>query len=283
MKNRGLAVLFAVDIGNTNIVAAVFDADRIIIQWRIASDVRRTGDEYTSILLTLCKEAGIQTELLDKGIISSVVPALIGPFVIVCQHLCGANPFIVTSELAYSGVLPVRLDSSSPHTNIGADLLCNAVSAWNLFGGGPVIAVDFGTALTLTACDSRGIIRGVTISPGLGTAIKALATNAAQLPFVPLEAPPSSLGMNTETAIQAGVVLGYKGLVEYLVGLVKTDMEKLTGDDRNSVKVVATGGLNSVLKPITDIFTVVDKDLTVRGLKLISDLTQPNHAAGISE
>lgn len=268
-----MKLLFAVDIGNTNIVAAIFDGDKIAVQWRIATDSRRTGDEYTSILLTLCREAGIQTKFLDKSIISSVVPALIGPFVIVCQHLCGKNPFILSSDLAYSGRLPVRLDSASPHTNIGTDLLCNAVSAWNLFEGkGPVIAVDFGTALTLTVADSGGTIRGVTISPGLGTAIKALATNAAQLPFVSLEAPSSSLGMNTETAIQAGVVLGYKGLVEYLVRQVKADLEKLTGDKAETVKVVATGGLNKVLKPITDVFTVVDKDLTIRGLKIISDL-----------
>lgn len=264
-------MLFAVDIGNTNIVAAVFDGDKIVVQWRIATDARRTGDEYTSILLTLCREAGIRTDSLDMSIVSSVVPSLIGPFVVVCQHLCGKNPFVLSSDLAYSGRLPVRLDSDSPHVNIGTDLLCNAVSAWTLFGGaGPVVAVDFGTALTLTVVDSHGIIRGVTISPGLGTAINALATSAAQLPFVSLEAPESSLGMTTETAIQAGVVLGYKGLVEHLVRQVKSDLEKLTGDKAETVKVVATGGLNKVLKPITDVFTVVDKDLTIRGLKIIS-------------
>lgn len=267
-------MLFAVDIGNTNIVAAVFDGDIVAAQWRIATDSRRTGDEYTSILLTLCRESGIQADKIDKGIVSSVVPALIGPFVVVCQHLCKRNPYIVTSALAYTDMLPVRLEKNSPHTEIGTDLLCNAAGAWKFFGGGPFIAVDFGTALTLTAVDSEGIIQGVTISPGLGTAIHALATDTAQLPFVALEAPASVLGFNTTTAIQAGVVLGYKGLVEFLVARMKAELEKLTGDKACSVHVVATGGLNSVLKPLTDAFTVVDKDLTVRGLKYISDCVQ---------
>lgn len=267
-------MLFAVDIGNTNIVAAVFDGDSVAAQWRIATDSRRTGDEYTSILLTLCRESGIQADKIDKGIVSSVVPALIGPFVVVCQHLCKRNPYIVTSALAYTDMLPVRLEKNSPHTEIGTDLLCNAAGAWKFFGDGPFIAVDFGTALTLTAVDSEGIIQGVTISPGLGTAIHALATDTAQLPFVALEAPASVLGFNTTTAIQAGVVLGYKGLVEFLVARMKAELEKLTGDKACSVHVVATGGLNSVLKPLTDAFTVVDKDLTVRGLKYISDCVQ---------
>lgn len=266
-------MLLAVDIGNTNIVAAVFDGDDIVVQWRIATDVRRTGDEYTSILLTLARDAGLDLNKIKKGIISSVVPALIGPFVIVVQHICKANPYVIKSDLAFDSRLPVNLPSTSTR-EMGTDLLCDAVSAWYLFGRGPTIVVDFGTALTVTATDSKGIIRGVSISPGLGTAIKALATNTAQLPFVPLEAPSSSLGSTTKESIQVGVVLGYKGLVEYLVKQIREDLCLLTGDSADSVNVVATGGLNSVLKPLTDVFTNVDKDLTVKGLKYISDLVQ---------
>lgn len=266
-----ISMLFAVDIGNSNVVAVVFDGDRILVQWRIASDVRRTGDEYTSIILTLARDAGIDVRNIDNAIISSVVPALIGPFVIVCQHLCGKNPFVMRSSLALSGDLPVKLPENSSH-EMGTDLLCNAVAAWKLFGGKANIAVDFGTALTLTVTDSAGIIRGLTISPGLGTAVKALATNTAQLPFVPLEAPASSLGSTTKEAIQAGVVLGYKGLVEYLVANIKEDLFKVSGDRPSDVKVVATGGLNSVLKPLTDAFTNVDKNLTIKGLKAVFDI-----------
>ncbi len=263
-------MLFGVDIGNTNIVAAVFDGDRIINQWRIASDIRRTGDEYTSVLLTLARDAGLNPEKISRSIISSVVPDLTGPLITVAQNLTKKKPFVITSDLAKSGRLPVRLPDGTTH-NLGTDLLCNAVGAWEMFGGGPNIVVDFGTACTLTVTDSRGIIQGITISPGLRTAVHALASNTAQLPVVPLVAPKSSLGSTTEEAIQAGVILGYKGLVEYLVSQTKKDLEKLTGDSAESVHVVATGGLNSVLKPLTDAFQVVDKELTLKGLKKIAD------------
>lgn len=264
-------MLFAVDIGNTNVVIAVFDGNKIIQQWRISSDTKRTGDEYTSIILTLCRDAGIDTTLFSKGIISSVVPALIGPFVIVCQRVVKKHPYVINTNLAQEGtILPVHLSGHSSR-ELGTDLLCNAVSAWNLFHGANIV-VDFGTALTLTATDSKGIILGGTISPGLGTAVKALAMNTAQLPFVPLEAPRKVIGATTKEAIQSGIVLGYKGLVESLVSQVKNNMHEISGDKLEDIKVVATGGLNSVLKPITDCFTIVDKELTLKGLKLISEL-----------
>lgn len=264
-------MLFAVDIGNTNVVIAVFAGNKIIQQWRISSDTKRTGDEYTSIILTLCRDAGIDTTLFSKGIISSVVPALIGPFVIVCQRVVKKHPYVINTNLAQEGtILPVHLSGHSSR-ELGTDLLCNAVSAWNLFHGANIV-VDFGTALTLTATDSKGIILGGTISPGLGTAVKALAMNTAQLPFVPLEAPRKVIGATTKEAIQSGIVLGYKGLVESLVSQVKNNMHEISGDKPEDIKVVATGGLNSVLKPITDCFTIVDKELTLKGLKLISEL-----------
>lgn len=267
-------MLLALDIGNTNTVAAVFDGDNIVCQIRIATDETRTGDEYTSILLTLLRDRRVEEGSLTRGIISSVVPVLTGPFVTVCRRLCGATPFVVTPALAYEGRLEIKLDSAYPRVEMGTDILCDAVAARALFGESAFIAVDFGTALTLTAADSRGFLRGVAIAPGLGTALRSLAASTAQLPIVPLEAPPSSLGMNTTGAIQAGVVLGYKSLVEGLIYRMKRDLEALTGDRRGDIKVVATGGLNSVLKPITDVFTLVDKNLTIRGLKIISDAVQ---------
>ena len=240
-------MLFAVDIGNTNVVIAVFDGNKIIQQWRISSDTKRTGDEYTSIILTLCRDAGIDTTLFSKGIISSVVPALIGPFVIVCQRVVKKHPYVINTNLAQEGtILPVHLSGHSSR-ELGTDLLCNAVSAWNLFHGANIV-VDFGTA------------------------VKALAMNTAQLPFVPLEAPRKVIGATTKEAIQSGIVLGYKGLVESLVSQVKNNMHEISGDKPEDIKVVATGGLNSVLKPITDCFTIVDKELTLKGLKLISEL-----------
>lgn len=265
-------MLFAVDIGNTNVVAAVFENDGILAQWRIATDTRRTGDEYSSIILTLARDAGIDVGKFDRAIISSVVPALIGPFVVVCQRVCRVQPLVITSSMATERKLPVHLPENSTR-ELGTDLLCNAVAAWKLLDHHANIVVDFGTALTLTVTSSSGEILGGTISPGLGTAVKALATNAAQLPFVPLEAPSNVIGATTKSAIQAGIVLGYKGLVESLVAQVKEELS-LRGENPEDVRVIATGGLNSVLKPITECFTSVDKDLTVKGLLYISNILQ---------
>ncbi|MBB5218545.1 type III pantothenate kinase [Treponema rectale] len=264
-------MLFAVDIGNTNVVIAVFDNDRIVTQWRVASDTRRTGDEYSSIILTLARDAGIDVSEFDKAVISSVVPALIGPFVVVCQRVCKVQPLVLTSAMALERKLPVHLPENSTR-ELGTDLLCNAVAAWEELEHHANIVVDFGTALTLTVTSSSGEILGGTISPGLGTAVKALATNAAQLPFVPLEAPSNVIGATTKGAIQSGVVLGYKGLVESLVSQVKSEL--VLRGEKDEIRVIATGGLNSVLKPITECFTSVDKDLTVKGLLSISKILQ---------
>ena len=265
-------MLFAVDIGNTNIVCAVFDNDSLTAQWRIASDTRRTGDEYTSIVLSMMRDSSIDLGSMDKAIVSSVVPDLIGAFVTVAQRVCRTKPYVMTSALSLSKKLPVSLPEGSTH-ELGTDLLCNAVAAWQKFKCANIV-VDFGTALTLTITDSKGIIQGVDIAPGLRTAIYALASNTAQLPIVPLEAPPSTLGSTTKEAMQAGVVLGYKGLVEYLIKQVKIDLQNKTGDKIEDIRVIATGGLNSVLKPLTDCFEYVDKELTLKGLKAVSDFVQ---------
>lgn len=264
-------MFLAVDIGNTNIVIAIFDDNQILNQWRISTDSRRTGDEYFSIITSLLRDYNIDFNKIKKSLISSVVPNLIGSFVTVCQRITGTKPYVINPSLAYSGELPVKLPIESQE--LGTDLLSNAVSAWNLFHCANIV-VDFGTALTMIVTDSSGIIRGVTITPGLGTAIRSLSSNTAQLPDVPLKAPDSILGLTTVSAIQSGIVLGYKGLVEFLISNLKNELCKSFNEKIDDIKVVATGGLNSVLKPITDVFTIVDKDLTVKGLKIISDFMQ---------
>ena len=262
-------MLLAVDIGNTNIVAAVFDGDVITFRWRISSDARRTGDEYACLFRSLLRDGGVAQADITEAAISSVVPALTQAVSFACRALCGKEPFILSSATAYDATLPAHLDPASHHVGIGCDLLCNATACRTLFAGSATIAVDFGTALTMIATDSSGIIRGVTISPGLRTAARSLSEGTAQLPQVALEVPPTSLGYDTESAIQAGIVLGYKGLVEALIDRIKADLEVLTGDKSDSVKVAATGGMSRVLGSIVGAFDVVDVDLTIRGLKLI--------------
>ena len=256
-------MLLCFDIGNTNIKTALFDGDRIVYEWRISTDVKRTGDEYFSIIRTLTRDASITLSDIDSAVISSVVPALIGPFVIVSQHLIGRKPLIIGPDM-YAR-LPVKVPESAVH-EIGTDLLCDALEAWYRYNSACIIA-DFGTALSFMAVDPEGNIAGIAIAPGIGTALKSLFTNTAQLPSVPLEIPPSSLGTNTTEAVQSGILFGYKGLVEGLISQMKKDLCAQSGADEKSVRTIATGGLNSILQPVTDAFDDIDKELTLHGLR----------------
>ena len=254
------------DIGNTNIKTAVFDGDTVVQEWRISTDLKRTGDEYFSLLRPLFRDANIDFSKITKIVLSTVVPALIGPFVIVSQHISGKKPVIVGPDI-YSK-FPLKLPETAVH-EIGTDLYCDALEAWCRYKC-PCIIADFGTALSFTAIDSDANIAGVAIAPGIRTAFNSLFANTAQIPAIPLDIPPTSLGKNTVVAVQSGIVLGYKGLVEGLVKQMKEDLVKETGCKLEEIKVIATGGLNSMLQPITDVFDFVDKDLTLAGMKRIA-------------
>lgn len=265
-------MLLVIDIGNTNIVAALFKGNEIFHEWRVHTDSNRTADEYSSIFSSLLKDSGFSFQEIKSAILSSVVPALVGPFIRLIENQIGKKPIIVGTGIYDK--LPITIPVTAVH-EIGTDLVCNAVEAfcrWNK----PAIVVDFGTALTFTTIDGNGNIQGVAIAPGLGTAVNSLFNNTAQLPSVPLIAPENALGTNTIHAIQAGIVLGYKGLVESLIGQIKNDLVKVSGCKKEDIMVVATGGLNSVLKPITDVLQEVDKQLTLHGLKRIADIIEHN-------
>ncbi len=261
-------MLLAIDIGNTHIVTALFDGDEIIQTWRIHSDTKRTSDEYTTILLSFFRDAGISQKDIENAILSTVVPLLLGPFISLVQNITGKKPIIVNSSIFDK--LPIKVPQSAIH-EIGSDIVCNVVEAWSEYKS-PIVVLDFGTALTFTAVSKTAQIEGVAICPGLGTAVNSLFNNTAQLPSVPLKAPDNSLGTNTIHSIQSGIVLGYKGLVESLTERMKLDLADKTNCTEKDIKVIATGGLNSVIKPITDIFENVDKQLTLKGLKRIADI-----------
>lgn len=259
-------MLLALDIGNTNTVAALFDDERIVCKWRIYSDTKRTADEYTSVMRSLFRDAGVSASDVESAVLSSVVPLLIGPFISVVVNLTGKKPLIVAPPIF--GKLPIKIPETAVH-QIGSDIVCNAVEAYTRLRC-PCIVIDFGTALTFTAIGADGSVQGVAIAPGLGTAVNSLFNNTAQLPSVPLESPPDALGTNTIHSIQAGIVLGYKGLTESLTERIKSDLCAKTGCKTEDIRVIATGGLNSVIKPITDVLESVDKDLTLKGLYRIS-------------
>ena len=252
-------MLLAVDIGNTNIVVALFHENEIIHEWRLHSDPKRTADEYNSMILSFFRDNGISQSYIKSGVLSSVVPLLIGPFIRLMENIIGRKPIILGPSIYDK--LPVTIPKSAIH-EIGTDLVANSVQAFMEYKK-PCIVADFGTALTFTAIDNKGNIQGVAIAPGIKTAVNSLFNNTA---------PSSSLGRNTIHSIQSGIILGYKGLVESLISQIKNDLSKETDAKQEEIIVIATGGLNSVLKPITDVFEIVDKQLTLKGLKRIADL-----------
>ena len=251
-------MLLVIDVGNTNIVGGLYESGRFFANLRIHTVVKKTEDEYFAIFKTILSDRGVGAGEIKRVVLSSVVPALLDTMTDMCEHLFGLHPII----LGPSTYPKLPLVIPSPY-EIGTDLVANALAAFRKTKGAAIV-VDFGTALTFTCVDGQGTILGVSIVPGLGTAVSALSRDTAQLPSVQLIAPPSAIGTNTVMSIQAGVVYGYAGLVSHLVKRMKTEMGGV-------VRVIATGGLCRVISGIVDIFDEVDQDLTLDGLALVAE------------
>jgi type III pantothenate kinase len=251
-------MLLAIDIGNTNVVCGLSHQNQWIEQFRIHTVANKTSDEYEVIYRTLFASRNVDLNQVDQIVLSSVVPSLIRPISEMIQKLFNKTPLVMRPELYEN--LPIGI--SNPY-EIGSDLVANAMAAYQKYKGNCIV-VDFGTALTFTAIKADGNLLGVSIAPGLKTAMASLSQKTAQLPNVDVAIPPSCIGKNTKHAIQSGIVMGYKGLVESLVRGIKKEMN-------GNTSVVATGGLSSVMMPIVDCFDHHEPMLTLDGLKMIGE------------
>jgi type III pantothenate kinase len=252
-------MLLAIDIGNTDIVFGIHDSVSWIHQFRISSSLSNRASDYEAQLRIRFLENSLKFNDIDKAIISCVVPDQRIVLKEMVQQMFGIDPVMVCFEMYDK----LKMQIPSPY-EIGTDLVCNAVYAYYTYKKNCLI-VDFGTALTFTVVTGEGQILGVSIAPGLKTAVKALFSNTAQLPEVPLVMPDSAIGKNTVHAIQAGILWGYVGMVREMIHQIKKEV----GQD---CMVLATGGLSSILTPLQDDFDEVDKALTLNGLKIISEL-----------
>jgi type III pantothenate kinase len=255
-------MLLAIDIGNTDIVFGIHDSVSWIHQFRISSTLSQRASDYEAQLRIRFLENSLKFNDIDKAIISCVVPDQRIVLKEMVQQMFGLDPLMVGVEMYDK----LKMTIPSPY-EIGTDLVCNAVYAYYTYKKNCLI-VDFGTALTFTVVTGEGQILGVSIAPGLKTAVKALFSNTAQLPEVPLVMPDSAIGKNTVHAIQAGILWGYVGMVREMIHQIKKEV----GQD---CMVLATGGLSSILTPLQDDFDEVDKALTLNGLKIISELICP--------
>ncbi|MBK8654127.1 MAG: type III pantothenate kinase [Haliscomenobacter sp.] len=257
-------MLLAIDIGNSNVVAGLFDGTGWKQVWRFPTLTEGEASFFYSHQLSdRFLESGVRLHLVDRVVISSVVPNLTAVFGEVAHSLFGQGPLVVGP-----GVYPYLGLTMSRPSEIGTDLVANAVAAlWRYQSD--CIVVDFGTALTFTTVSREGEILGVAIAPGLKTAIQALFQKTAQLPEVPLELPPTPIGKDTVHAIQSGVLRGYVGLVRHMVQEIRLEAG-------SHYLAVATGGLSSILHPLRDVFEEINPNLTLDGLLRISELADLN-------
>lgn len=256
-----ISMFCAIDAGNTNVVIGIHNGQLWSHIWRLPTLQEETLLFYEMRMANLLLDAGIEATAINKIVLSSVVPPLSSVFVELCQTLFQQTPVVVGPNVYQS--LPLRIDR--PH-EIGADLVANAMAAFKTYQRDCII-VDFGTALTFTVVNQQGHILGVSIAPGLRTAVYSLFQKTAQLPEVPLEMPASAVGTNTVGAIQSGILIGYVGLVRHILATIRAEL----GDQYIAV---ATGGLSSILHPLRHDFHEVDAHLTLNGLRYIGLVAQ---------
>ncbi|HEU4821744.1 MAG TPA: type III pantothenate kinase [Qipengyuania sp.] len=254
-------MLLVADVGNTNVVFALYQGREIKTRWRIATDPRRTGDEYAVWLLQLIAIEGFKREDVTQIIVGSVVPRAVHNLTVLAQKYFGVEPLIAGQGDAAWGI---AVDVDEPRS-LGADRALNAIAAHAKYEG-DLIVIDFGTATTFDAIDFNGAYKGGIIAPGINLSLDALVGNTAKLPRIAIEAPRSSsvIGTNTEDQMLIGVFWGYCAMMEGLTSKMKSEIGR-------PAKVVATGGLAILFDEHTDLFDHVDSDLTLDGLAILAE------------
>jgi|TARA_B110000116_G_scaffold64028_1_gene54907 type III pantothenate kinase len=254
-------MLLAVDIGNSMVNLGVFDGETLVANLRVSTDARRSSDEYGLMIRDLLALNGVERSTITDVCMCSVVPPLTGIFEEVSETYFHIKPLSITAGVKTG----LQISYDNPR-DVGADRIVDAVAAINLYGK-PVIIVDFGTATVFDAISKDGIYLGGAIAPGINVAAEALFLNTSQLRRVELVAPKSAIGQNTSTALQAGLVLGYAGLVTGLVERFKNELGP-------EAKVIGTGGLATIISKEADVFDDINQDLTLIGLRMIYNMNQ---------
>ncbi len=255
-------MLLAIDAGNTNLVFALVKGGEIRARWRIATDPRRTADQYAVWLHQLLELEGYDSADVDAVIIGTVVPRALHNLEVLASKYFRVEPFIAGIGAA---AWPIALDVDEPQ-NVGADRALNAIAAHSKYPG-DLILIDFGTATTFDLVDSDGAYKGGIIAPGINLSLDALVNAAAKLPRVAIEAPDdtSVVGRTTESQMIIGIYWGYVAMLEGLTERMKRELGR-------PVKVVATGGLAELFDKHTKVFDAIEPDLTIQGLSLLYDL-----------
>jgi type III pantothenate kinase len=255
-------MILAVDAGNTNLVFALVDKGEIKARWRIATDPRRTADQYSVWLHQLLDLEALSRDDVEGVIIGTVVPRALHNLEVLAEKYFRKTPLIAGQGAA---AWPLQLDVDEPH-NVGADRALNAIAAHAKYPG-DLVVIDFGTATTFDVVSSSGAYSGGIIAPGINLSLDALVSAAAKLPRIAIEAPESNsvIGRTTESQMIIGIYWGYVAIIEGLTKRIKAELGR-------SVTVVATGGLANLFDRHTDAFDAIEPDLTIQGLSLLHDM-----------
>jgi type III pantothenate kinase len=251
-------MLLAIDCGNTNTVFSIWDGGAFVATWRTSTEWKRTADQYYVWLSTLMRLRGIDADITDV-IVSSTVPRVVFNLRVLADRYFNTRALVVGKSDCRLPI-DVRVDAG---TAVGPDRLVNTVGGFDLYGG-DLIVVDFGTATTFDVSDRDGAYIGGVIAPGVNLSLEALHQAAAALPHVDVSKPPQVIGTNTVDCMQSGVFWGY-------IGLVKGICERIRAERDRPMKVISTGGLAPLFQQGEALFDEFDDDLTMHGLTVIHD------------
>lgn len=251
-------MLLTIDIGNTHIVLGVMEQNQVISSFRMTTQQARTSDEYGVTIIQMLQSTGIKVSDIEDVIVCSVVPNVMFSLKNGISRYLLKTPYIVGEGLK----IGICIRTENPRA-VGADRIVNCVAAHNLYGG-PCMAIDFGTSTTYDIINSKGEFIGGLITPGIGISAEVMAQRAAQLPVIEIKKPQNILDCkNTISSMQAGLVYGYIGQVEYIISKVQAELNV------PDLKVISTGGLGRIIQSETTLITTHDKYLTHKGLQLI--------------
>ena len=255
-------MILAVDVGNTNLVFALVDKGEIKARWRIATDPRRTADQYSVWLHQLLELEGFSRDDVEGVIIGTVVPRALHNLTVLSEKYFRKTPIVAGQGAA---AWPMQLDVDEPH-NVGADRALNVIAAHAKYPA-DLLVIDFGTATTFDVINSSGAYTGGIIAPGINLSLDALVSAAAKLPRIAIEAPETNsvIGRTTESQMIIGIYWGYVAMLEGLAARIKSEIGR-------PVTVIATGGLATLFDKHTDVFDAIEPDLTIQGLSLLYDM-----------
>ena len=256
-------MIFTMDIGNSNIKTGLFEGSQLIQYWRVSTNKNYSSDEYGAFLENMFRHADLRMRDVEGIMVSSVVPTINFTIDHLCRDYFGTEPMFVTPGIKTG----INILYENPR-DLGADRICNAVGAYTLYGG-PSIFIDFGTATSFGVVDARGSFLGGCICPGIKLASEALVSGTSKLPHFELVMPENVIARTTVSNLQAGVLYGYVGQVNYIIERMRQEL-----NDKH-ITVVATGGLSRLIATQSKLIQHIDGQLTLSGLRIIYEKNHP--------